>query len=59
MAIFKKLFSCVFLLKSNKSSLKMDNNNVIHLILKEAYCLVSAEMKYVSQVYNYVRLQTV
>ena len=37
----------------------MDNNNVIHLILKEAYCLVSAEMKYVSQVYNYVRLQTV
>lgn len=52
MGNFTKLFSCVFILKSNSSdkpSLKMDNNNVIHLILKELYCLVSAEMKYISQ----------
>lgn len=62
MGNFTKLFSCVFILKSNrcdKPCLKMDNNNVIHLILNEAYRLVSAEMKHVSQLCNYVRLQSV
>lgn len=57
-----KLFSCMFILKSNscdKRCLKMDDNNVIHLILKEAYCLVSDDMKYVSQLCNYARLQSV